>query len=366
MNWPIDMPFPIFYKSFLLKQAEKLGATGLLKSMDTRELGKKLTWESMKKMRGIANIVKSQDRLSNQHLLLEEMFFSYDDCRTFLLSADLVEALKATDTRDIPQDLVKIPFDFIYIDVSSSPIQSMNDVNKCADSIRGIFVPSPKNWVFMDFCKKMGIDPSINLMGIPIEYAPGDTDGPGGFEANWCAGMLFWGAVDGRFKRSSTAIDHNRSNKAPPDLWNLWINSILYINSVNADIREGWLYESTAKKMKGKKGKRKRDMRRHLERGGRIFRVGHYISIPQISDGDKKDHQGGTINTRFMVRGHWHSFWTGSNRFGTKKKVLKWLTPYWKGPETADVVHGTYAVKERKDETEHPETDQEGEGSAQG
>jgi hypothetical protein len=131
-------------------------------------------------------------------------------------------------------------------------------------------------------------------------------------------------------------------------LWLVWINALLYINSVSADIREEWLISEKAAKIKGKKGKARRIVKQRIKDGGKVFRVGHYIHIPQVGDSEKKPHQGGKVSVRFLVRGHWHKFWVGSNRFGNRKQVIKWLAPYWKGPETADVVHGTYVVDKTK------------------
>ena len=49
---------------------------------------------------------------------------------------------------------------------------------------------------------------------------------------------------------------------------------------------------------------------------------------------------GREILRRFMVRGHWRraaSSWTDQR--------LRWIQPYWKGPDLAAVIERTYKLK---------------------
>lgn len=340
MDWPIDMPFPIFYQRWSMAQAKRSGW-----SMAVEKAGIKrgLTWETMKVLREAAYQKDKEPRIADQHFLLEEAMYNCE-CRTFLMSTNLVEALKKTDVRKIPEEMVKIPFDLIYIDVSSNPIKTNNDVNIYTEDARGILVLGQKNSFVRLFCTKYRHDPDHTLIGLPVEYAPGDTDGPEGPICNWTAGAMLWKAENGFYEEEEEK--NNNAKEKEPELWNMWINSILYINSVNADVREEYLEQRLIPRLKKKSGKAKRNLKQHIESRGKVFRVGHYISIPQISGGgERKPPQGGKVSVRFMVRGHWHTYWIGSNRFGTKKQNLKWLMPYWKGPETADIVHGVYSVK---------------------
>jgi len=359
MDWPKDMPFPVFYKKWQVYKAGLLGLEPILK-----RAGLNLDWDGLRKINEISQkdprwaqaFIDSASGQNSSAVLIEQYMLAMD-CRTFVLSKDLIDALKKTKVSDIPEDLVKVPFDLIYLDISSNPVK-INSPNNVSKSARGIFVPSYDGAALRKIYPQAG----DVVSGIIAEHAPGETDGPGGPVCNWDCESFSWRAENGVFQTSwdgggvASALK-NRSDLQ--EVWNLWINALLYINSVNADIREEWLYKDTAARMKGKKGKSRRDMKRRLHAGGKVFRVGHYIHIPQVSDGNRGSHQGGRVSVRFLVRGHWHTYWTGSNRLGNKKHVLKWLTPYWKGPETADVVHGTYVVKETDD-------DRRGDSEAQG
>ena len=51
--------------------------------------------------------------------------------------------------------------------------------------------------------------------------------------------------------------------------------------------------------------------------------------------------QGAALLARFMVRGHWRrppKYWTDQR--------LRWIEPYWKGPEMAAVIEKAYRLKE--------------------
>lgn len=361
MDWPVDMPFPVFYKKWQVYTARLSGLEPILRSK-----GMDLNWDNLRALnkqsqqdprwpQAFLNSVGGQ----NEAAVMLEQYMLSEDCRTFLLSKNLIDALKKTKVSDVPADLIKIPFGLIYIDISSSPIK-LNAPDHVSESVRGIFVPSYDQ----KSVEKVYPGAGQVVSGLLAEYAPGDTDGPGGPICNWNCESLSWRAENGVFQASWDGGGVTSALEDRPDLqevWGLWINALLYINSVNADVREEWLYRDVAAKMKGTKGKRKRDRRRYVESGGKVFRVGHYIHIPQTSEGERKAHQGGKVGVRFMVRGHWHTYWVGSNRFGNREQKLKWLAPYWKGPEAADVVHGTYMVNQPKEEDGNAE-EKRGEG----
>jgi len=347
MDWPIDMPFPVFYKKWQVHKAKLLGVHQLLGSKGTN-----LNWDTVRKLfkeaqqsPGWTKCFMENTKDQNSAALVLEYFMINEDCRTFILSRDLIEALKKTQASNVPEDLIKIPFDLIYIDISASPVK-LNAPNRVGDSVRGIVVPSYRQ----ETLKKLFNIQGNVVSGILAEHAPGETDGPGGPVCNWnCEGM-WWRSENGIFQKAWDGGNIASSLAHRPDLqeiWNLWINALLYINSVNADIREESLLTEKTAKIKGKKGKARRRIKQLIKDSGKVFRVGHCIHLPQISNEQAKAPKGGKVSVRFMVRGHWHTFWTGSNRFGTKKQILKWVAPYWKGPETADVVHGTYIVKSK-------------------
>lgn len=55
------------------------------------------------------------------------------------------------------------------------------------------------------------------------------------------------------------------------------------------------------------------------------------------------------LEHRYLVRGHWRNQAYGPNR---SKRQLKWIAPYWKGPEDTEVLERTYDVLDRQKTTE--------------
>ena len=356
MDWPIDMPFPIFYKQGHMQHARSNGVEEVLKRK-----GLPFTWETVSGLRNefsrIHDPWKNLDPMkdSPQALAVDDAL-ARNECRTFILSPELIAALAQTTGKNVPGDLVRVPFNVIYIDLSKSKLTIWHALSECDEIVRGILVISRDDAAHKRVCHVTGYDPAVTTIGYILSYDPNDDDWDG---STWGCSAMVWGSIDGVYnmpnkKDNTMAVSENPL--VPQDgefrvmganeieLWAIWINALLYINSVNADVKEGWLHQDMATKMRGVKGKRKRDMRRHMQSGGKVFRVGHTIHLPQMSDGEKSASLGGKIGVRFQVRGHWHLYWTGSNRFGTRVQKLKWLAPYWKGPEMAEVVHGTYVV----------------------
>jgi len=356
MDWPIDMPFPIFYRKWQVEIAKEAGAEILL----NRE-GLQTTWETLKEFK------KEQDKrilpwekmkelnLSPAALAIESAMFEYE-CRTFIMGKQLTAALGQTNHRDIPGELVQIPFDVIYIDLSKSKLTLWNKLSDSQEEIRGVVVLNKSNEIHKQVCLSTGYSPEKTIMGHVISELNEPT---GNLNDCWGCSTLVWPELDGVYslpsKNDNSIVvigdpldpETGRScviGESEMELWAILINSILYINSVNADIKEDWLYRNTAEKLRKAKGKRKRDLRERLNNGGKVFRVGHSIRLPQISDSEKHESCGNKLGVRFQVRGHWHTYWIGSNRFGTRAQKLKWIAPYWKGPEMAEVVHGTYVV----------------------
>jgi hypothetical protein len=62
---------------------------------------------------------------------------------------------------------------------------------------------------------------------------------------------------------------------------------------------------------------------------GREIKLGPHMLAAARSDTDRK---GWELAQRFMVRGHWRRQACGP---GMKERRLKWIAPYWKGPESA-------------------------------
>ena len=50
--------------------------------------------------------------------------------------------------------------------------------------------------------------------------------------------------------------------------------------------------------------------------------------------------EGRSVLSRFMVRGHWRR-----PQKGWTEQKLRWIEPYWKGPDMASVIERAYKLK---------------------
>jgi len=132
-------------------------------------------------------------------------------------------------------------------------------------------------------------------------------------------------------------------------LLHLIVNAILYATS--ADVP--WpLSRSPARRLRAQgrdRGKAKRErvakrveeLREHSS-GEDVFYLPGRIPISQLRaiEETERGARGGELMARFMVRGHWRrasSVW--------RVQGLRWIEPYWKGPELAAIIEREYKLK---------------------
>lgn len=132
-------------------------------------------------------------------------------------------------------------------------------------------------------------------------------------------------------------------------LLHLAINAILY--STSAGVPWPIARSRIAAVRAGAKGRGKakqaRVANRVSELKGRyssedVFYLPGRIPISQLRaiEATERGHGGAELMSRFMVRGHWRrapSSWRDSR--------LRWIEPYWKGPELAAIVEKEYQLK---------------------
>ncbi len=133
----------------------------------------------------------------------------------------------------------------------------------------------------------------------------------------------------------------------------------LYMSSVNATVRGQEAPDRTEPKEK----RLKKFLHREKSRK-KFYQVGQDIVISSKSQEGSDGNTGNSTkhSHRYLVRGHWHSYWlkyeietlkphqiidTKQDEFGTMAvKVKKFLAPYWRGPELGEVVLRDYKVVE--------------------
>ena len=128
-------------------------------------------------------------------------------------------------------------------------------------------------------------------------------------------------------------------------LVHLVLNAILFTTSC----QEPWRIltspvpraEAKAKKGFGK-GKKARAVKLRHERSREdVFYLPGKIPISQIRKlQESKHHEGGQVFARFMVRGHWRR-----PAINWDDQRIRWIEPYWKGPEMAAILEQEYVLK---------------------
>jgi hypothetical protein len=303
-DWPKRIPYPAIWR--------KSGGKELInhKGKDAEEM-----LDSLEKTFKTLGIEYTHGDMAE---VMIDNFLVNKECRTFCFSEGLLKALQETPLDEIPNELIKLPVPVTYFDFSELDLTYEAGGQKLA--WRGCFL------TMMDWC--LMVMTVSNVIGGETPFAftadPYEIPEDEMFE------------IPGISSSGSGFADFMREKV---DIFKLAISALLYVNSVNADLKEEWLAKSTAAKMKGVKGKRKRDMKRHLEMMGKVTRAGYYLYIPTIPAGEGEEAKAGRkIGVRFLCRGHWRRYWLGPRK-GIQKPVMKWIAPHWKGPEAADQAH---------------------------
>jgi hypothetical protein len=123
----------------------------------------------------------------------------------------------------------------------------------------------------------------------------------------------------------------------------LVLNALLYVNSVNADVRWGkserdLLQEAWVKHPAKTAAKFARRATALVQaRRDRRHETGRTIRIPTLppNDAGEKAHAAWQLQHRVQVRGHWRNQAYGPGRADRR---LRWIEPHWRGPDMAEIV----------------------------
>lgn len=273
--------------------------------------------------------------------------------RTFIFSEQLSIELAQTTITKIPNELIRLPFPSIYLDYSDTQFDFTRDDGKVM-TLRGLL-----------FREEIRDDGTRHLIAVHFFHVPANQ-GFGGHPYPVAFGCSYSPLPDGETQEPITEKDldecrlesrareedfiksglftnreHSREflhSKAHANLLRcLMINGILYINSANNDVREEWFAKGLHQKWKQAKGKRRTKLKQELNRKGKVFRAGYYLSIPAMPTPLPDGTSSRKVSVRFQCRGHWRHYWIGPRR-GERKRIIKWIRPHWKGPELADRV----------------------------
>jgi len=344
-NWPRELPYPLKWKELTGKTGnfmKFLYSDNISESIhNCREFFIKQGWEF--EPGDITEIHINHDLMKG-------------DTRIFRFSEKLIDALLSTNLGEVPTELIRLPFERMYLDFSEHDFTG--DFNGHKWWIRGVQLGideiEDKRLKFLRIHQVRYMEKGVDFLGQPFPFgfnmlmfriSPDKVlEIPDiktvedmaknmnlAFPADWF--------IDGFFtKNPQSAIS---SLDAIRDVIELTINAILYINSANADLKEGWVKEGLYKKWRSSNGHKKTELKHELNKFGKLYRCGTRINIPTFFGNSTGGGSGGKIGVRFQVRGHWHHYWMGPRKGdpGEQKIKLNWVMPFWKGPELADIVN---------------------------
>ena len=158
------------------------------------------------------------------------------------------------------------------------------------------------------------------------------------------------GIVDSSFPDVGPDRDPVFSSPELRDVVKLAVNAILYATSADVQWQERPSKVSEARRSaQGRGDKKKRrtearvsELRRSTSAEDVYFLPGH-VSIRQLKEGEQnasRGDEGGAAVVRTLVRGHWRR-----PAAGWKDQRVRWIAPYWKGPENAVVVERPYRLE---------------------
>ena len=127
------------------------------------------------------------------------------------------------------------------------------------------------------------------------------------------------------------------------------IQLVLYICAENKDVQENEEQKSISKPFNKEKPK---DVFREIRKWDVGYRVGNVIrkanktsESSSASEHSNVGH-GSSIGKRpHSRRGHYHHYWVGSKKDGTRRIILKWVAPMFINGDIDDIIPTTYELK---------------------
>lgn len=247
--------------------------------------------------------------------------------KDFYIYSDLVPMLRDTDLLDIPPKELKFPFEAFSIIFKKGTIRGRGA------PMDRIFVSCPTGDVLSGFLA------SDNDDGAPIFLSRLWEDTTLSEMANAYAEIAPTVKGYSELKR-----------QAARDAMYLLFNLLTYINCENADVeRDTSETDKIRKKLAGFNGSKKKTRKQKVleqelqkARKRHIYLVGKSVRADKFYDVTATD-EGRKILKRFRVRGHFRNQPYGPERSLVKRR---WIKPFWKGPDLAELINSGYVVKE--------------------
>lgn len=111
---------------------------------------------------------------------------------------------------------------------------------------------------------------------------------------------------------------------------------VLYIISENADIDENAEQKKITRKPSA--GTPPKDVFREIRKWDVGIKIGKMIRQQKYYDGGGTGSHNGTSKRPHVRRGHYHHFWVGSEKDGTRRLILRWVAPTFVNGSADDVI----------------------------
>lgn len=251
--------------------------------------------------------------------------------QTFRLAHDLAVGLLATEFR-CPREAFRLPFQSFLLalplDFTDAPRVSNDDGTSL-----------PLGWIYV----LRTVDRQGDEDGLVVHAV--SRRGPDG-RSNWK-----WFTVD--ISRLDSGADERALIKNVETIRDaveevaalrLALNTVLYVNSMGADVRcaaSGHDRKAPMLSPALSETSPRSPSARHT------YEVGHSVHLPRLEAGanpSSGDRSGWRYRHRFWVRGHWRLARVGPGRADQR---LTWVRPHLKGPELAQLLKRPYDVESR-------------------
>ncbi len=296
--------------------------------------------------------------------------FELSDKKTLYFSDNLTDNLAATEL-EIDPALLRPPFDFcMYVFTAESIIQSAQKAfNRQTptpwrgDGVLSVFIAYHSD-------RKTQKGEEFDSLLIAASYWEGKTPVfyikrevalfPGrsienALKTEWNdileeedQGKGIYISLDGNNDRTTEDVEFYTDGL---HLFRTILNATLYLCSTDAEIkqrlsgREEALERADRIKSKAKAKKARYEAKRESALNFEV--VGENVEAIMVlphsrGTGMKRSSRNISAHYRYIVRGHWRNQAYGEGR---KQRRLKWIKPFYKGPEMSDIVHKPYLVR---------------------
>lgn len=245
--------------------------------------------------------------------------------KDFYIYEDLVPMLRDTDLPDMPTTEVKFPFEAFSIVFKQGTIRGRGE------KMDRIFVSCPDGKVVSGFLA------SDNSDGAPI------------FMANLLPEATL-SSLSNRYAETAPGVVEELPTQSAHDAMYLMFNLLLYVNCENADVQRDMdevhrIREKLAEFSGPKKTRKQKVLEQQYQEAKRryVYLVGKSVRADAAYGVKAASEEGRKILKRFRVRGHFRNQPYGPERSLVKRR---WIAPFWKGPDLAELINSGYVVKE--------------------